>query len=363
MQEKDFDSLVNRYLNGEATPLEKEMVEAHVRLLEDASETNLTEEEITTAKDAVWKRLHPVGNVHRVHFIRRLRWVAAAVFIVAIAATWFVLTEKNKFGPATVAKADVKAPASNRAMVTLSNGQTVYLDSAGNGQLAMDGNMKLVKLADGQIAYSGTSNEPVNEIAFNTLTNPRGSKVIDIALSDGSHVWLNAASSIKYPVAFNGKNRTVEVNGEAYFEVTHNAAMPFMVKVNGETIEDLGTKFNVNSYDAANRTTLLEGSVKINTTILKPGEQYEAGKITEADLETVMAWKNGLFHFDQADIETVMKEVARWYDVEVVYESKPGKLFDGGASRTTSAAGLFRILEETGGVHFSIEGKKVIVRK
>jgi ferric-dicitrate binding protein FerR (iron transport regulator) len=373
MQEKDFDWLVERYLDGKATPLEKDLVEAHIRLLVDMNDVAVPETQLVQARLRIWNKLHekdsqPVGNdlypirsVHRVHFIRRFRWIAAAVLIIAVATIWLLFSEIPQTVQAITAKSDVAAPAINRAMITLGNGQRIYLDSADRGQLASIDGVQIIKLADGQVAYSGSAKN--SEIQYNLLSNPKGSRVIDIALGDGSHVWLNAESSITYPITFNGKERLVQITGEAYFEVIHNEKRPFRVKVNGEIIEDLGTKFNVNSFYKNNKTTLLEGTVRINNTILKPGQQYEAGKLSSPDTENVMSWKNGMFVFEQASIEEVMLDVARWYDVDVVYESKPTKLFGGGAPRTMSAAGLFKALEETGGVHFTIEGKKVIVKK
>jgi transmembrane sensor len=363
MDQHLFVILAEKYVNGTATVDERDVVEGYWAVLSKSPIEELTPEAIRRIETEIHAQVFAaIGKpVYRIPFYKRVlvRYAAAAVFLLAVATTFLLVTRKTDDVKLVAVTSDVKAPASNRATITLGDGKTVYLDEAKNGQLAVESGVLLEKLSDGQIAYKGRS----NEIIYNTLTNPRGSRAIDIALSDGSHVWLNAESSIRYPIAFNGNNRTVEITGEAYFEVTHNAAKPFKVNVNGETIEDLGTKFNVNSFGKINQTTLLEGVVRINQTILKPGQQYEAGKLSVPDLESVMAWKNGMFHFDQTGIEEVMREVARWYDVEVVFESKPTKLFGGGAPRTMSAAGLFKALEETGGVHFTITDKKVIVRK
>jgi len=235
-----------------------------------------------------------------------------------------------------------------------------------------------VKNADGGIIYDGALRQAQGDIQYNTLTNPKGSKVVDMTLSDGTRVWLNAGSSVTYPVAFVGKERKVTIDGEAYFEVTHNVAMPFKVSKGNMEVTVLGTHFNVNAYDddAIIKVTLLEGSVRASTgsagqsVIIRPGEQALAidnGKLTiekGIDLDAVMAWKNGRFQFEGVGIDEVMKQVGRWYDVEVVYEAKPKEQhFRGGIARDVEASKLFKMLEATGAVHFRIEGRKVIVIK
>lgn len=267
---------------------------------------------------------------------------------------------------------DVKPPETNRATITLSNGQTVYLDSVGNGQLATQGKVKLIKLANGSIAYQAEDGETVREMMYNTLANPRGSQVATMTLMDGSKVWLNAGSSITYPVAFVGNERKVTISGEAYFEVTPNKAMPFKVNKGPLEVQVLGTHFNVNAFDdeANIKVTLLEGSVKVSngneSGVLKPGQQAQVDAavniIDGIDTERVMAWKNGLFSFERSDIRTIMRELARWYDVDVVYTTEVQETFYVKMSRNTSVSNVFKILETTGGVHFDIEGKKIIVK-
>jgi transmembrane sensor len=318
-------------------------------------------------KDQILGRILGPGQapVHRVHFLKRgwVRYAAAVLLIVGPGALWFVGREVPV--QLVALQADVKAPVSNRAMITVEGGKTIYLDSAANGSLMSEGGLELVKLEDGKVAYQGST----DKIQYVTLTNPRQSKVIDVALLDGTHIWLNAGSSVRYPVPFENNERRVSVKGEAYFEVAHDADKPFVVRTQDIETRVLGTHFNVSAYDdeGAAKISLLEGSVKVSrgnaSVVIKPGEQYADGKVGKPDMEEVMAWRNGRFRFDGADIEEVMRQVARWYDVEVVYESKPGLEFVFGAPRTMSAANVFRAMEETGGVHFTIEGRKVTVRK
>jgi ferric-dicitrate binding protein FerR (iron transport regulator) len=215
------------------------------------------------------------------------------------------------------------------------------------------------------------------ELEFNTLSNPRGSKVINMMLADGSRVWLNAGSSITYPVAFVGNKRNVNIDGEAYFEIAHDASTPFIVSKGDMNVTVLGTHFNVNAYDDENdiKVTLLEGSVNVSTKYevkgvkIKPGEQaivntkHEVRTMKDADVEQVIAWKNGYFNFKDADIVSIMRQVEKWYDVEVVYEQRTDKVFIAEIPRTVNAGDFFKILEATGWVRFKIEGKKITVLK
>ncbi len=309
-----------------------------------------------------------------------IRWAAAAVIVLSLGAAAYWLFNNNRAGSTGVAATtttvkDVQAPQSNRATITLANGKTVYLDSAANGSLATQSNVQLVKLADGQIVYKGAA----NELVYNTLTNPRGSKVIDMTLSDGSRIWLNAGSSITYPVTFVGHERNVEINGEVYFEVAHNAAMPFRVRHSATEVQVLGTHFNINAYDdePAVKVTLLEGSVKVvkretgkeNLAILKPGQQAaiaDNSPLTidhSPDLAQVMAWKNGLFSFTGADLTTVMRQLARWYNIQVKYEGQmPARKFSGEITHDLTLSQLMNGLQSLG-IQFNIEGRTMILKQ
>lgn len=334
-------------------------------------------------------------RVHRIHFRKSRWWAAAAIFILFVTGSYFLFFNKAEKRTEIVDKPtvpdDVRPPATNRAMVTLADGRVVYLDSIGNGELAMENGVKLVKLADGRIVYeiaqvaprNDPSTGPEQTVVWNTLSNPRGSRVIDMMLSDGTHVWLNAGSSVTYPVAFNGSERRVSVTGEAYFEVSSlplsgGKKMPFIVSKGDIQVEVLGTHFNVNAYEdeADVKVTLLEGSVRTSiglstgsggeSSILKPGEQAvirDRIKVVKGvDADEVMAWKNGRFVFgEKADIQTIMRQIARWYDVEVEYRGTIRNHFGGSISRQVNVSEVFRVLEATGGVKCKVEGRKVIV--
>ena len=340
------------------------------------------------SKNRIWQKIQerlPAAKLVRMnsHRSKVSRWlVAASIFIAVAFGSYFLVfnrsTDEDKIVNAVTPSGDVKAPETSRAMITLADGNTVYLDSAVIGQLAMQGNIKLVKLADGQIVYERFLHQAQGDMPYNTLTNPRGSKVINMTLADGSRVWLNAGSSVNFPVAFVGKERRVNITGEAYFEVTPNKEMPFIVGKGNLQVQVLGTHFNVNAYDneANIKVTLLEGSVKVSTTkqlngsiILKPGHQAQAG--AEGNLsvtnniivDEVMAWKNGIFKMNNTDIGTIMRQLERWYDVVVVYENGiPKGTISGEVPRTLNLSQVLTVYEYSG-VEFRIEGKKVIVKK
>lgn len=309
--------------------------------------------------------------------IRWIGWAAAIALLLFGAGYYFwntQITGKHRGELANikqVKKADIAPPTAVNAVLTLANGKRIILDSTGNGMLAIQGSVKVMKLADGQIAYKGSS----KGIEYNTLNNPRGSKVVGLTLADGSKVWLNTASSLKYPTAFTGRERTVEITGEAYFEVAHNPSIPFIVKKGGNMVRVLGTHFNINAYDdeQSMKVTLLEGSVRVhnsgnpNSKVISPGDQARMGKNGNIDLvhsintDEVMAWKNNLFSFNGVSIEGIMREVSRWYDVDVVFEKEVKEKFYAEVSRGTNVSTLLKMLEGTKSVQFSIEGKSIRV--
>ena len=309
------------------------------------------------------------------------RIAAAAVIILVLSLGAFLYFNNNS--EKQIAKTDAQqplkndvAPGGNKAVLTLADGTQIVLDSAANGTLTQQGKTKIIKLDDGQLAYregGSSSRNGGTGVGYNTISTPKGGQY-QIVLADGSKVWLNAASSLRFPTSFPGKERNVELTGEGYFEIAKNASKPFHVKVSDMEVEVLGTHFNVNAYEdeAEIKTTLLEGAVKINTGnatgVLKPGQQAQVNKrkdikVVNADVDQAVAWKNGKFQFNDASIETIMKQVARWYDAEIVYEGKVPGGFVADISRDVPVSKLLQILELTNRVHFKIEGKKVTVMK
>lgn len=302
--------------------------------------------------------------------------VAAAAVIIALAFTTFYFLS-NKSEPAKTVNINPPAPVPQQvaevapgtdgAILTLADGTTMLLDSLNDGALKEDKGAKIMKSGN-QVIYKNL--EGAREITFNTMSTPRG-RQFQLVLSDGTKVWLNAASSIRFPTVFTGIDRKVEITGELYFEVAKNASKPFKVITNGTEIEVLGTHFNVNGYDEVIRTTVLEGSVKVRagnqSGILKPGQQAQASASelktsSTVNIEQVMAWKNGRFAFDNASLESIMQQVSRWYDVDVVYAGKiPTRTFTADISRKINLSIFLKVLDESG-VRFKIEGKKLIVQ-
>ena len=376
--------------------------EEELQQLMDERFNNITD---TSKADTVdWDHMYRqiVGTRQRAP-VKRLWYrvaLAASVLLIVSLLGYYIINKKT--GPSKdivqtpAVPHDITAPQSTRATIVLANGEKVYLDSAGTGELARQDNMKLEKLSNGELAYQKTTAVGSEEIKYNTLNNPRGSQVVTLALADGTKVWLNAGSTLIFPVAFKGEERKVSITGEAYFEVAtlrlrSGQKMPFRVQVASagreQTVEVLGTHFNVNAYDdePAIKTTLLEGSVKVSaigaaskreqsakdtefSVVLKPGEQAAMtgahSPLTthhSPNLDQVMAWKNGLFNFNNADIQTVMRQISRWYDIDVAYQGIPKDKYAGEMSRQSQLMNVFRVLEAMGGVQFKIEGKKVTV--
>jgi transmembrane sensor len=328
----------------------------------------------------------------------KYKFAIAAVTIATLITAGVYLTNRRPGKPAVtaVAKTDPATvlPGGNKAILTLANGKKIVLDDVANGMLALEGNSQVSKTKDGELKYEGKAlTIDHSPLTINTLATPKGGQ-FTLVLPDKTIVWLNAASSITYPTSFTGAERSVEITGEAYFEVAKNAAKPFRVHFTsagrqGE-VEVLGTHFNINAYDdeAAVKTTLLEGSVKVKSevgsqksdkniqtsdlrpqtsVILKPGEQVSLtsnlSRPIPVETEAAVAWKNGEFLFRKADIETILKQAARWYDLEIEYPNgKPKDLFNGGVRRNVNLDKFLTILEISE-VKCKLEGRKLIVYK
>jgi len=294
-------------------------------------------------------------------------WAAAATLLLILGAgtIWFLRTQKNT---AAVAVQQPLQPGGNKALLTLANGQQIVLDNATTGQVATAGGVQVIKLDSGLIAYQGTG----SIVESNLLSVPRGGQY-RVTLPDGTKAWLNAASSLRYPTAFTGATRSVELSGEGYFEVAADAAHPFVVKAAGVNVQVLGTSFNIMAYadEAAIRTTVLSGAVKVQAataTVVTPGlqaslyPQQNTFKLTHPDLEEVIAWKEGKFRFGKTNIKSIMRQMARWYDMNVIYAGNVDEVqFEGILSRKAAATQLLEAIAATGDVHFKIEGNNVTV--
>ncbi|TDX01600.1 FecR family protein [Dinghuibacter silviterrae] len=298
--------------------------------------------------------------------------IAAALALVIVTASVWSHRAPEKPVLAAVpahhpAPAPVIQPGGNKAILTLSNGEQVVLDNEHRGSVVNQGGVNVVKTGDGSLAYHPSS-LPAAPV-FNMVSTPRGGQY-EVTLPDGSRVWLNAASSLRFPTAFVGATREVEVTGEAYFEVTKDPKRPFTVKTPGLDVDVLGTDFNINTYsdESVSRATLLNGSIRVKGRVLQPREQAVVSHtdgglkvIPGVDEEETVAWKNGNLQFNDADIPTILRQVARWYDVDIVYEGKvPQEHFTGRVSRDTDLSGVLHIFALSQ-IHFRIEGRKIVV--
>ena len=325
------------------------------------------------ARTAIWQRLEPGLKPPR----RRRRWASLLVLIVVLVAGAGYLRWQRAAAPAIARRPPAAparlAPGRSQALLTLADGRTVLLDQVSQGLLARQGASQVQKTADGQLRYAAGALAAGQPLLYNTVATPRGGQY-QLTLPDGSQVWLNAASSLHFPVAFAGAERRVELTGEAYFEVAKDAKHPFKVAARGAEITVLGTHFDVQAYsdEPALATTLLEGAVRLGQgtqqALLRPGQQarcWATGtiQVREVDVQHAVAWKNGYFVFNDEPIEAIMRQVARWYDVDVQYQGTlTNKDFNGKISRYKDAADVLRVLELTGAVHFTTEGRRITVQ-
>lgn len=373
--------LAHRFLSGAAT--EKEIALLHEWYdTADQEEIELVFTREPETEEDVRRRIlagvqsrieqEPVVQVRRIG--RYARWVAAASVVIALGlAGEYFWPRHAAHQPAPVATAakpqNDLPPGSNKAQLLLGDGSVVDLANATNGVIKDKGGVRINK-QDGRLIYDASKQDAVSET--NTIQTPRGGQY-QVVLPDGTKVWLNAASSLSYPTAFSGKDRQVRLKGEAYFEVAGDKNKPFSVSVDGLQVDVLGTHFDVMAYDdeRAINTTLLEGSVKVtkgsSSHLLTEGQEAsldrssESFKVRDADADAAIAWKNGFFQFGGVPIETVMRQLARWYDVDVEYQGQILSHFRGSVSRGANVSEVFKMLELTGAVHFRIEGKKIIV--
>lgn len=396
----NIGQLIVSHLRGELTVGEQEKLNAWRRRSEEneqlfarlTDETFLMEElpgygtrDREAAREKVMTRIREADR-RRVSFMyRRYIWYAAAAVLAVVAGWGMFRLEGVGQQPADLAATEL-LPGGNRAILTLDGGREIDLDKARTGEIAREDQAVILKSEEGYIAYDLSSTKRISpgKARFNTISTPKGGQY-RLRLPDGSTVWLNAQSSLKFPTRFDGKERRVELTGEAYFEVTHADAgkIPFKVVSGEQTVEVLGTEFNVSGYSDEGdiTTTLLTGKVKIDygsvqakrqnfkNVTLSPGQKASVKKlteeieVTEADIEESIAWKNGQFRFKNAELSTIMRQISRWYDVEVEYRGEVEHIrFYAGIPRNVPASKIFQILE-TSGINIKTEGKKIIISK
>ncbi|TWI99813.1 FecR family protein [Mucilaginibacter frigoritolerans] len=385
--------LIAKHLRGELTATENEQLEQWLQsdphnreLFNKLSDSVLINSELeiyaASEKEKAWENIVAKTGYKATSKKRNLKqlipYAAAVVLLAAVGITagkYFLKKEERKTRAMAMQPADL-LPGSNKAILKLADGSEIALDDTRKGKIARQQNVLIAKTQNGQIVYqTDDSQELIKNITqYNAIITPRGGQY-EVVLPDGTKVWLNSASSLKYPTTFTGADRRVELSGEAYFEVAKNAAKPFFVKTGTQTVEVLGTHFNINSYtdEKAVKTTLLEGSVRVSSNTSKsvvkiiPGEQAVNGAsginiIHDADIDEAMAWKNGKFLFRNTDLQTIMRQLSRWYDVDVEYQGTVAERhYRGRISRNVPVSQVFEILK-TSGLNFTINGRKIIVK-
>lgn len=370
--------LLSRYRQGQCSDTERSAIEAWYEQTRSQSDWDFRPGEEPEIGDRIKARLEQKlfpEKRKKINYIREVMRYAAVVALVA-ASSMFIYRRYQRPSarpPQAVLAEKIPAalPGGNRAVLTLGNGRHIVLDSTHAGVLARQGNTRIVMSTRGAISYE-TGAPDAKRPAFNTLSTPRGGKY-EIVLPDGSKVWLNAASSITFPTRFADDKREVRISGEAYFEIAPSGSAPFEVSAGSMKILVLGTYFNVMAYqdETHMETTLLEGSVKVekgNTAlVLKPGQQARITSdghmnlLSDVNEDKIVAWKNNLFCFDHDDIQSVMHQLARWYDLDVEIKGDITSHFSGTLPQSVNASEIFRVLEQTGGIHFSLKDQKIIV--
>lgn len=379
MEEPIAKDLLVRYANGSCTAEEKLLVNSwYLNQFEDSKKNYaFADPDYEEKEQAIWNAIQqdlqmaPALNTRPVKPLwpKFAAAAAAAVLIFVAASTFISLNKKSESRYALKQMENIK-PGSNKAVLTLANGETIVLDDAENGTIASQSGVQITKGTGGQLIYriAGTRSD-TDKQTFNTIATPKGGQY-QIILPDGTHVWLNSASSLTYPTFFSGTERKVELTGEAYFEVTKNKHLPFKVHSGKQDVEVLGTHFNINAYpdEPGIHTTLLEGAVKVypsdhaeTARLLSPGEQatFKPGKtgitVQKIDPQLAVAWKDGLFYFKDADVKSIMRSLSRWYNIEVTYDGKmPDRKFSGKIYRSVNAAQSLEILNYSD-IHFKIE--------
>lgn len=380
MDQLRITELIEKVYNNTATADEiRELDQLYLEFDSKPGYTDkLSEIRKTAYKDSIYNRITEriapeINNEQEKASSTSLKfWYAIAAAIVVLISTSVIYFQFSNVKQVNGLQhiADVK-PGGNKATLTLSNGSQIVLSDAKDGNLASENNTAIQKTKNGQVSYLASAESESAVELFNLMTIPKGG-VYTLILSDGTKVILNSASSLRYPIAFTGKERKVELSGEAYFEVAHNRRKPFKVVSRNQVIEVLGTHFNINSYGDNNtvKTVLEQGSVKIYTgsvsKVLKPGQQAilkeDQLEVGEADLEESLAWKNGYFRFNNENIKSIMPKLARWYNIEVSYDEKVSNIgFYGTISRDKNISEVLKMLEYTKSVHFKIEGRRVMV--
>ena len=369
MSNNQLKELLDKYHLGQCTPDEVALLESWYTQLNASTHSQFSETELAETEKQLWSKIGPATRpVRKIKPKQRLA-IAASLLLAFCIGAYFLLFETKQVPQVKKTVLDL-APGTNKAFISLADGSIVPLSGIANQKVLKQGATEILIIKSGMVTYRGSETGQSN--VLNTLHTPRGGQYA-LTLSDGTKAWLDAASSITYPVAFNGATREVSITGQVYFEVAHNAAKPFRVSVKNETIEVLGTHFNVNAYndEPTLTTTLLQGQIKLSlkggeSKLMHPGEQGQVtnsrlAMVDQANVEEAVAWHNNMFKFNEASIPQVMRQLSRWYNVDIIYEGKiPDTKFSGELYRNVSALKISDILSYAN-IHFHIKDKKIIV--
>jgi transmembrane sensor len=370
---KDIKKMIEKYVAGTATDEEISFVESYYAYQERRQEASFSAGEAEELQSAGFENIKRQieGSTLRETNVRPLykyASIAALLLLTLTTGYWFLIKRPSTQKPLLSAKKSLDVlPGSNKAILTLADGSRIILDDKADGKLRELAGLTITKTKGGQLIYKVSGNAGADGLlADNTVSTPKGGQY-QVILPDGTHVWLNAASSLTYPEIFKGKQRTVKLEGEGYFEVAKNKSMPFHVLTTGQDVEVTGTHFNINAYrdDQSINTTLLEGAVTVHYADalqkIVPGQQalvFTQPSIIKAklvDTEEQVAWKNGLFEFNNSNLKNILSQLERWYDIKVDYSSIPAKRYSGMVPRSANLSQVLNMLELTGNVHFKIE--------
>lgn len=363
---KDAKDLIEKYKLGICTPEEKQIIETWFHHLGENEISDFTEDELVASRERLHTNMLELTRSSNPVLVWKRYLSAAAILIFVSFSTFFFLKEQTSIVTKDPGNAiNEIRPGNNKAVLTLADGKKITLNDFGNGEIAEQQGIKVIKSADGQLIYTLSNPKDFsNSTLYNTIETPMGGQY-QVNLPDGSRAWLNSGSYLRYPIKFSGKERKIEISGEVYFEVAKMEGIPFKVQAGEQTIEVLGTHFNVMAYtdEASINTTLVEGSVKVTngkkSTIIIPGQQSRLKngefEVLSVDIDEAIAWKNGFFVFKNENLESMMRKISRWYDVEVVYQGNiVDKSFGGKISRSRNISEVLKILESTGSVHFEV---------
>jgi ferric-dicitrate binding protein FerR (iron transport regulator) len=368
MDQTDVNAIISRYNQNKATEEERAMLETWYNTQSMSHTGPLPDVDYLSTRNAIWAGISPSLLKPKLKLYRNARYLSAAalIFILfSVGLLYFISDHQID---------SVVRPGSSKASLTLSDGTSIPLDQINITDTLNDAHIPIVLGSDGTIRYPASGGGDLN--AFNTIATPKGGEH-KLVLSDGTRVWINAASRLRFPVTFSKGNRVVELSGEAYFEVTHDKARPFIVICKGrQRVEVLGTQFNISAYpeDIISTTTLIQGLVKVsrgitqgNSVILHPGHQTnispEGISVAKADTEHAISWKNGKFNFNEDNLESIMAKIARWYNVEVTFRSNHlrKETYVGVIDRSSELKDLLHMLERVGNARFEVQGNQILI--